>query len=223
MTDSLTVDASTFYYKYDDLQASILTSVNGVPLSFVRNAATARIYGAELDAKYSFSEAFDLRAAFSYLDTKYEDFASASVNVPCTNIPAAGVPCTVTGTPTNTGNRSVAFDASGNEMIRAPQFTASITANAHADVAGGRLDLTGNLYYTSKVFFTFDHRIKQPGYATVDARAAWSPDDTGLTVSVYGRNLTNKVTIGGTFVTEVADGVSYTSPRTYGVALDYRF
>jgi len=208
LSSALTIDAAAFYYKYDDLQANIFTSVDGVPLSFVRNAANARIYGAEVDAQYVFSPAFDLRAALSYLDPKYQDFTNASVNVP---------------NALNAGNDTIAYDASGQQMIRAPSFTASVTANGHADVAGGKLDLMASLYYTTKVYFTFDHRIQQPGYATVDARAAWTPANSGLTVSVYGKNLTDKVTLGGTFVTEVADGVSYTQPRTYGVQLDYRF
>ena len=223
VTDSLTLDAAAFYYDYKDLQASVFTSLNGIPLSLLRNAATARIYGFEADASMRFSPAFDIRAAVSVLDAKYDSFTAASVNKPCTNIPAPGTACSTVGTPLNIGNTSVAYDASGQQMIRAPKFTASATANAHADVAGGSLDLSGTLYYSSRLFFTFDHRVSQPGYATLDARASWSPYGSGFTVAIFGKNLTDKTTIAGTFITEVADGVSWSPPRTYGVSVDYKF
>ena len=223
IADAVSLNAAAFYYDYKDLQANVLTNVGGVPLSFLRNAARARIFGFEADASVQFSSAFDIRAAVSVLDGKYKDFTSASVNVPCTNIPAAGVPCSTVGTPTNTGNRSVPYDASGMRMIRAPEFTASITGNAHFDMAGGQLDLTGTMYYSSRLFFTFDQRIQQPGYVSLDARASWSPANSGLTLAVYGKNLTDNAVIGGTFITEVADGVSYMPPRSYGMSASYKF
>jgi len=40
---------------------------------------------------------------------------------------------------------------------------------------------------------------------------------------VYGKNLTDQVTLGGTFITAVADGVSWTQPRTWGVEIGYKF
>lgn len=222
VSEGLSLNLAGFYYDYKDLQANVYTSINGVPLSLLRNAASARIYGFETDATATFSPAFDMRMAISVLDAKYKSFASASVLMPCTNIPATGG-CSTIGTPTNTGNATTAYDASGQGMIRAPSFTASVTANAHIPLAGSQLDLSGTVYYSSRLNFTFNHRIFQPAYATVDARASWKVPDTGLTLSVFGRNLTNHTVISGTFIAEPSDGVSYAPPRSYGGAIEYRF
>ncbi len=224
LTDAVSLDAAAFYYDYTDLQANVFTNVGGVPLAFLRNAGKARIFGLEADATVRFSDMFDVRAAGSWLDSKYLEFSSASVNRPCTAYPVGGAKCDTTGsTPLLIGNASVPFDASGLQMIRAPKFSATFTANGHFDVAGGQLDLSSTVYYSTRVFYTFDHRVSQSPYATLDMRAQWSPHDSGLTLAVFGKNLTDKTTIGGTFITEVADGVSWTPPRTYGVSIGYRF
>jgi iron complex outermembrane receptor protein len=156
----------------------------------------------------------------SVLDAKYVDFTNAAVNLPCTD---TATPCSVVGTPLNIGNRSVSYNANGKTMIRAPKFTASGTVNGHFPVAGGKLDASATLYYSSMVFFTFDNRIKQPAYATLDARLQWSPDNSGFSIAVYGKNLTNKITLAGNFISSTSDGVSWSQPRTYGVEVGYKF
>jgi len=230
VADTLSMNLAGFYYRYKNMQANAFKVVGGAPLGVILNVPLARIWGGELEAAWTPTPVFDARVAVSVLDAKYVDFQNASVNLPCTDIPTPPDKCSVgptssnpTGAPTNTGNHSVSFNASGLTMIRAPKFTASTTVNGHVPLANGKLDASATLYYTSEVFFTFDHRIKQPAYATVDARLQWSPDNSGLSVAVYGKNLTNKITLAGTFITEVADGVSWSQPRTYGVEVGYKF
>ena len=108
-------------------------------------------------------------------------------------------------------------------MIRAPKFTATATANGHIPVGGGMLDLTGSVYYSSAVNYTLDGRVRQPSFAKIDARAAWTPEDSGLTISIYGKNLTDKAVYGGAFIQAVADAIHWSPPRTYGVQVEYRF
>jgi iron complex outermembrane receptor protein len=219
----LTLDVAAFYYDYKDLQATISTAVDGVPLSFLRNAASARIYGLDVDATWRFSPYFDVRAAGTWLDAQYDDFSSASVNRPCTNIPSDGSPCSTVGAPLNVGNTTVPFDASGGQMVRAPKFSSSLTANAHVPVGEDEINFSSTLYYSSRFDFTIDRRISQPAFVTLDARLEWRRPALGLTVALFGKNLTDKATIAGTFVSDLADGISWSPPRTYGVELGYRF
>ncbi len=220
----VTLDVAAFHYDYSDMQTTFILVLPGqaVPLSILANADSARVNGFEVDASIRFSDMFDVRLAGAYVDAKYKKFENTAVVVPCTDFET---PCGVNGPiPTNAGNNdAVAFDASGQRMIRAPEFTATVTANGHIPVGGGMLDLTGSLYYSSAVTYTLDGRIKQPAFAKIDARAAWTPDDSGLTVSIYGKNLTNKAVYSGAFIQAVADGVHWAAPRTYGVQVEYRF
>jgi len=222
VADTLSINLAGFYYRYKNMQANafvLIPQPSGppTPLGVILNVPLARIWGGEMEAMWTPSPMFDARIAMSVLDAKYVDFKTASVNTPKTTV--------VNGqtVPTLTGNNSVPFDASGLTMIRAPKFTASGTLAGHFPVAGGKLDASATLYYTSRVFFTFDHRVQQPAYATLDARLQWSPDNSGLSLAVYGKNLTDQVTLGGTFITAVADGVSWTQPRTWGVEIGYKF
>lgn len=220
INDVLSLELAGFYYDYTDLQTTIITEVGGAPLSVLRNAESARVYGLEADATLRFSDMFDMRIAGAYVDAKYKDFQNTAINVPCTDF---ANPCGTVGTPTLTGNGTIPFDASGERMIRAPKFTGTVTANGHVPVGGGMLDLTASVYYSSRVGYTLDQRISQSGFAKIDARAAWTPEDSGLTLAVFGRNLTNKATLGGAFITPVADAVHWSPPRTYGVQAEYRF
>ena len=163
-----------------------------------------------------------MRIAGAYVDAKYKKFENTAIVLPCTDF---NQPCGYTGpTPTNAGNNDlVPFNASGRRMIRAPEFTGTVTANGHIPVGGGMLDLTGSVYYSTSINYTLDGRVKQPSYAKIDARAAWSPDDSGITIAIYGKNLTDKAVYGGAFITAVADAVHWSPPRTYGVQVEYRF
>ncbi len=222
--DAVTLEAAAFHYDYTDMQTTFIIVLPGqtVPLSVLRNADSARVNGLEIDTSIRFSDMFDLRLAGAYVDAKYKKFVNTAIVLPCTDF---ATPCGVTGpTPTRAGNNdAVAFDASGRRMIRAPKFTATATANGHIPVGGGMLDLTGSIYYSSAVNYTLDGRIKQGSFAKIDARAAWTPEDSGLTISIYGKNLTDKAVYAGAFIQAVADAVHWAPPRTYGVQVEYRF
>lgn len=222
--DAVTLEAAAFHYDYTDMQTTFIVVLPGqsVPLSLLRNADSARVNGFEVDASIKFSDMFDVRLAGAYVDAKYKKFVNTAIALPCTDF---AQPCGVTGpTPTLAGNNdTVAFDASGQRMIRAPEFTATATANAHIPVGGGMLDLTGSVYYSSAVNYTLDGRVRQPSFAKIDARAAWTPDNSGLTFSIYGKNLTDKAVLGGAFITAVADAVHWAPPRTFGAQIEYRF
>lgn len=222
--DMLTLETAAFYYDYRNLQTTFVLTLPGqtVPLSVLRNAKSARIYGLEADASIRFSDYFDVRLAGAYIDAKYKDFQNTAVIMPCTDY---NTPCSVDGpTPTLAGNNDkVPFNASGTQMIRAPKFTGTITANGHVPVGGGKLDLTTSLYVSSSIKYTIEGRVVQPPFAKLDARAAWSPDNSGFTIAIYGKNLTDKGTLGGAFITAVADAVHWAPPRTYGVELSYKY
>ncbi|RYE44140.1 MAG: TonB-dependent receptor, partial [Hyphomicrobiales bacterium] len=136
INDVLSLEMAGFYYDYTNLQTTIITEVGGAPLSVLRNAKSARVYGLEADATLRFSDMFDMRLAGAYVDAKYKDFQDTAINVPAS----------VNGIPTLTGNITIPFDASGERMIRAPKFTGTVSANGHIPVGGGMLDLTASVY-----------------------------------------------------------------------------
>jgi iron complex outermembrane recepter protein len=215
----LDVNAAVFRYNYKDVQVNAYTCVpvgspTCLPLSILQNAASARITGLDLDATAKVSPSLDLRMGVSVLDAKYRQFTNAPSLMPKTD---------AQGRPTNTGNVSVPLDVSGYQMIRAPKFTITGTATYRHELAGGDFRLSGTVYHTSSFPFTFDGRVRQGAYTTLDGRVSWSPEGSGLTFSVYGRNLTDRQIILATFISESSDGISIGAPRTYGAEISYKF
>lgn len=200
------LNAAAYYYKYDDIQVTAYDFTTG--LSRVFNAAKAEVYGGELDATWRPVDAFDLRAAVAYTHARYEDFPGATAFTP---------------RPNNDGNDQTIIDASGAEMLRAPEWTLSATANYRIALSGGsELALSLRPYYSSRVNFSFDERIQQPGYFTLDGTVTWNANDN-LRVSAYGRNLTDKKYATYRGQTSARDGIVWAQPLSYGLSMSYRY
>lgn len=202
-----------FFYNYKDIQVNAYANVNGIPVAVVQNAAAAHNKGIDFESVLTPLRGLAIHTGLSLLSAKFSDFPDGSVTIPITN--AMGVP---TG-----GNYTTVANLTGKHEVRAPNWTLNVTASYQTQVAHGQLELDGMLYHSDKFYFDNNNRIEQPAYTTLGARVSWSPQDTGLTFAVYGKNLTNKATIQGAFITAFADGVSYAPPRTYGVEIRYAF
>jgi len=165
---------------------------------------------------------FSVRAGVSLLDAKYTDFKDGPVNDPRRSNydPIAH---TNTGTVLNVGNVPLIRDLSGYRMIRAPKFTLNISPVITVPVGDDQLRLNATLYHTSPISYTFDGRIQQKAYTTLDARMAYTFEKSGITLAAYGNNLTNALRIASLFATTAGDAVSYMRPRTYGVEASIRF
>ena len=58
---------------------------------------------------------------------------------------------------------------------------------------------------------------------TGNARIAWTPVDSGVTLSAFTRNFTNAKVVGSVFINPSADAVIYNPPRQIGLAVNYSF
>jgi iron complex outermembrane receptor protein len=179
-------DLASFYYNYKDLQVpSYGLGPGNVPLGFVSNAATARIYGFEGDVRYEIVRDFEVNASAAYLNAKYTSFPDAPGNAPCFTSPTA---CGA-----NFGmSPSTTVNASGFEMQRAPRYTGSLGAKYSVEVARGRLALSSSLYDTARFYEDSAHETYQPSYATLGLRGEWTDASGRYTLAVYGDNVTGK-------------------------------
>lgn len=210
-----TLNAAAFYYDYRDFQVStVISGGGGAILTQYFNVPRSEIYGIDIDAMVRFSDAFDIRLGGAYTHSRYTDFKSAPGY---TDDPA--VPSTAFGLI----NAGVPVNASGNQMIRAPEFTASATAAYHADLGDDRrLDLMVSPYYSGRVYFDFANQLSQKPYLTLDAAATLTLSKH-INISVYGRNLTDEVYFTNASTNTYFTGVNFGTPRTYGVSLGFTF
>lgn len=112
----LRINAAAFYYKYKDIQVSIVNVASGA--NVLENAAAARAYGFELGGSWAANEWLDVFADAAVLDTEFTSYPNASVTVI-----------------NPTGIVSGVQNLKGTRLPRAPSFTASVGANVHVPVA----------------------------------------------------------------------------------------
>ncbi|WP_332812501.1 TonB-dependent receptor [Sphingomonas sp.] len=200
-------DASLFYYDYSDVQVSAITPIGSV----TANAASAEVYGLELqlDARANRKTRFGLGAQF--LQSRFKRFPNAT----CVNygssapIPYAPFACDVTG-----GNLPFALRT-------------KLSFAAHRNVALGRhgeLVLSGSLAYNSGYFSEPDNVVRQKEFATVDASVEWRLSSRSPSVRFWVLNLTNSRHY-ESLATQPTAGVLQrpAPPRRFGATMALRF
>ncbi len=76
----LRTNLAVYYDHFNDLQRTVNVVVpnNPIPLSTIRNAASSRVYGAELEFTYIPMPSLELYGFYNYTNAKYEKYASVS-------------------------------------------------------------------------------------------------------------------------------------------------
>lgn len=197
------VNLAAYYYDYTNIQNFIFISASATA---IRNAASAHIYGADMDFQIKATSNLDISGGLSVNSAKYQKYDNAPLSDP-----DGGVP-------------SVAGSAAGNYLPLAAKFTANLAATYKIPVGDGEVAATVNGSYNSGFFFEADNVSKQPRYALVGANVDWTVGNSGFSVGAFVRNLTDQRVIAHTS-TMISGNASviYSAPRTYGARIRYRF
>nr|WP_176392390.1 TonB-dependent receptor [Sphingomonas sp. CDS-1] len=179
---TLRVNMAAYTYKVSDLQVVNFTNAS----STIRNAASTKIKGAEMDFNYRTPlDGLSVHGAAAYNRGRYSSFP----NAPCYNgqTPAEG--CTL-----NASNVPVQ-DLSGAEIPRAPKWNLSGGFGYETPLTDAmKLGLSVDANYSSS-FLTDSTSApdgRMPKYALLDASLRVSEADDRWEVALVGRNLTNK-------------------------------
>lgn len=188
------LNLALFKIRYQDLQ--VTQTDDGCLCNITDNAADAKITGAEAEMQLAVSRNIQLWAGATYLDTEYIEFID-----------------------------STGLDASGNFLQRTPKYQFNIGAEWAGDLGPWEDALLARINYNRQgmMYWAPDNAQTEDAYGLLDARVAISPPGTGLTLSAYGRNLTDtlhRTNIIAFFGDEVS---RFAAPRTYGVELSFDF
>jgi iron complex outermembrane recepter protein len=197
--------AAVYYYDYTDLQAQFW---NGTA-TILANAEGATMAGVEADLTVNLTEAFQVQAGLSWLaEAEYDEFAAVGYSLPM-------------------GPTGMVFnivDATGDRMLKTPEFTANLSASYDADTSVGTFSPSVALFYTTEYWFDVLQRVKQDSYATVNAQVTYVPAGMeSLQLSIFGRNLTNEAVFNSTLLGPTADAPIFSPPRQVGVGVSYSF
>lgn len=208
-------EAAAYYYDYKDLQVSAAIIVNGASVTTVQNAGSASIKGLEFSLNAELFEGFTVFGAVSLIDSKIKNFPNAVVQVRNRN---------AQGNLTLNGNTQTTLDVSGNELIRAPDYTFSIGANFSQPVGAGRLAANVNAFFSDSYFFDLSNALTQPRYEVVNGSVTYHfSQDRGAYVGVFGQNLTNQVYAAGMLSSAFGDAIQANKPRWWGVTVGYEY
>lgn len=136
---------------------------NGTTVTRNANAA-ARSKGVEVELVAKPVRFFDISASGSYQDIYYTDFAGA--------------------------NLGTAFNFSGNQIVRQPNWMFSVRPALH--LMGDAVNVFGEVAYTGERFVDVANSIRLPAYTEVRLGANWKISDN-LSAEVVATNLFNEV------------------------------
>lgn len=199
------LQTSAFYYDYKDLQIANYSSGVGV----VQNAAKSKIYGADLQAVLHANDRLQLQLGIAYTHSEYTSFPSASI------YPGIGTVADPV--------RVAQADASGNPLVRTPEWTGSVAASYDQPVGNNHLKFSASYYLTSGFNFDPVGQFHQNGYGLLSGRIAFTPAGNGFSIAVFGNNLTDSNYLTQVLPFSGAILQTYGTPRTYGVELGMKF
>ncbi|MBB4641146.1 TonB-dependent receptor [Rhizorhapis suberifaciens] len=217
--------AAAFYYDYKDIQVSYVNAATGG--IGAQNAASARIYGLEMNTSLRVTDALTLHAGGLVERARFRHYTGAAIYCPKADA-SPGYP----GCPAPVDDVGLApgtADLSGGRIPRAPELSFSVGANYGFPITDEwKGTITANDRYTS------DYDLlpgaggplrlsRQKAYHFVTLGLSFENEQSG----VEARLFVNNVTKARYFldVTTSAFGVagSAAAPRTFGGSLAYRF
>lgn len=210
------LNAAAFYYDFKNAQ---FQQFDG-PTVVIINANGARIYGAEVEGQAALAKGLVVRFSGGYLDTKYTGFENAQTPVLNTNTnPALGA---IGGFQ----NGFAPFDATGNDIVRAPKWSYNVGANYELETqASGTLNFDVNYAYSGSFAWDADNVLRQPSYGLLDAQVKFTLPSDPIFFRVWAKNLTKERYYVAQIQSDGARGSSAMPgmPRTYGLDVGFKF
>ncbi len=163
----------------------------------VTNAANAKIQGVEGELSVAVAKGLTLSASGSILDAKYREYVDPRRNIVYT----------------------------GNSLPRTPDYQYSLAADFEQPAFGGRYAFKAHADYTyqDNFFYGPDNTNFEKGYGLLDGRIGFGRADDMWTVSLWAKNLTNKLYRVSVIPFLGDESSLYGPPRTYGVRLSSKF
>ncbi len=225
-------ETAAYYYDYKNLQVS---EYLGAALAYIINAAKSQIYGLEGSVHYDFDRHISVDLGGSWNHARYKTFGTTAADGTVIGAPIyASCPTGGVTLPAKYAGSCGpgAFDYVNTDTIlhnSHMQHTPDFTANANARYTtgmtrSGEYSLSGNLYYTSAIYFSpSGTQFRQPGYATLALRAQWEDRSRRFTFAVFGENVTDvryrtQVQFNGFGI-----GAEWNQPATIGVEAGVKF
>lgn len=224
-----------FYGRYSDLQRSQVTqspsSASGVT-NVTANTTDLKSYGIEAEFAARPTSSTTVFTNLGWNKAKYTRYCADLNGAEASATPILAPDLAVCGPVRAITNSAgvtsyiVPQDYSGKRPVRAPMWDITAGITQEFDVGPGQLSATGSVNYRSSVDTDLLNRpySYRPAMTVFDASLRWVSDDDQFAVSLWGRNLTNRIEV----LSYIPVGASFafgapTPPRQYGVTASVNF
>ena len=187
--------------------------------SFVDNAGSSTIQGAELEGAIAFTDRLTLSYGVGWTDAEFDEYNSFSV------VPNPAPPPTTITVPVDLADSAV--------FQNTPEWNGNLSLSYAQPLSAGWGSLFATLtgsYRDSYHMFEFENPLldQTEDYTLVDASVAWTAENEKLRFQLTGRNLTDEeYKIGGyQFLGALFGNIVnsfYGPPRTVSLSVSYRF
>ncbi|MBN8848404.1 MULTISPECIES: TonB-dependent receptor [unclassified Sphingomonas] len=190
-----TFNVSIYDTKFTNLQTS---GYDPNALTYItKNAAAASSKGVEGSLRIAPSKYFDITASAAYQDIKYDNYPGAA----CLAIQPTSV-CDTTVTDPTKPNSFLNNNLAGYRPPYTSKFTGNVSVHGRADISDYKLDGTAVIGGRSGYYDSDDQSPTygyQKGFAKLDLRVQFGPQDDRWHIALIGKNLTNELTTGSAF------------------------
>jgi len=194
-----------FFNFIDNIQREInVAGGSAVVQQVITNAGDVEVFGFEFDALWPVTDNFILNGSIGYVES---NFTEVNINLLAANSTEIDLP-----------------PADGVLDLRLPRlapFTASVGFTYVQNIGYGDVVLNANYSHRDASFFTDNNFGVIPAQDRVDLSLSYDIPETGVNMTLYGKNLTNDVILGGD--TQLSNGTF--SPlgkgRVLGIELSY--
>jgi iron complex outermembrane receptor protein len=182
---ALELNMAAFVTEYDDLQISIFDGSLGFN---VGNAASADIWGVEIDWRWAATERLTITGGLAKLDFEFTDFTNGQ--------------CYFGAISDVTLNGVELCDYTGNSNQMVSDYQGNITFDYRMPI-GGSLEMRAmvDLFFTDDydASATFDPALVQDSYSMTNARLSFGDQDGRWQIAVLAKNLSDEkiLTFGG--------------------------
>lgn len=204
----LRTSLAAYFTDYEDIQQSIIIpgAVPGTIVSVISNAAEAEIIGFEVEAWLQATEGLSFFGTVGYVDFEYQDFNSFAQD-------------------------GVTIVDRSDEAVQIPEWQWSVSGRYDTSISGNDLGIQVDYAWTDEINHSptsqLPNIVTSDSYGLLNARIDFMLNDSGLVLSLWGRNLTDEEVL--TYVVDLTGnplGATVGSagrPRQIGATIEWKF
>ena len=108
-------------------------------------------------------------------------------------------------------------------MLVTPLWTGTVSESYTKSLPAGLFEASASLYYSSSYRGEYTGAVSTHEYNLLNRQASFTPGESRLRYTLYGKNLTNKAYVQGALPSALAHEVIFGAPREVGIKVDWQF